>query len=342
MIEIPGDYLEGGGQILRTASALSCIFAKPIRVFNIRAKRQKPGLKPQHLFILNSLAQLFHAETKGLELGSSEITFIPSIKTIQINTIDIDVKTAGSIGLILQPLIIVAAFRGNGIFFNIKGGTCGSGAIPAEYYKNVLFSILLKVGLKARLEIVKRGYYPKGGGEVKVVIEANKPSGRINLVDPGKLIRIEGISIASSILAQRRVAERQAEKANEILKRRYSVPVNIKAEYAQTFSPGSEINLYAYTEKGSILGSDSRGERGKTAEKVAEEGVNKLVSEIDLGAAVDLHLADNLIPWLFLLGGEIKTSQISLHTQTNIWVCELFSGKVFEIQGNKIICYGSR
>jgi RNA 3'-terminal phosphate cyclase (GTP) len=338
MIDIAGDYSEGGGQILRTAIALSCISHQPIRVFNIRARRPKPGLKPQHLFALRTLAKLFRAENKGLELGSREITFVPTAEEIQEHLVDIDIQTAGAIGLLLQPLLLVAAFRGNGICLNIKGGTAGLGAVPVDYYPNVILPILSRSGLKAELEIIKRGYYPKGGGKVKVTVESTRPKGSISLVAPGDLIRIEGISIASSDLSPRAVAERQAEKAEEILKKEYSVPIRIRTEYASTLSCGSEINLYAYTEKGSILGSDARGERGKKAEKVAEEAAGKLTKEIESGAAVDLHLADNLIPWLCLLGGSIRTSEISLHTHTNIWVAELFFGKVFKIEGNKITC----
>jgi RNA 3'-terminal phosphate cyclase (GTP) len=337
MLDIPGDYLEGGGQILRTATAFSCISHQPIRVFNIRAKRPKPGLKPQHLSILKILAELFQAKTTGLELGSSEITFTPSLRTIQVHTVDIDVQTAGAIGLVLQPLFLVSAFSAEGISFNIKGGTAGLGAIPVEYYPNVIIPILSQAGLKANVEVIKRGYYPKGGGQVKVVIESQRPKGRIDLVEPGRLIRIEGVSIASSILANRQVAERQAQKAEEILKREYPIPIRVKAEYASTLSAGSEINLYAYTEKDRILGSDALGERKKSAEDVAKEAASKLIKEIESVAAVDSHLADNLIPWLCLLGGTIKTSQVSLHTQTNIWVSELFYGKVFETQGNQIL-----
>jgi RNA 3'-terminal phosphate cyclase (GTP) len=337
MIEIPGDYLEGGGQILRTASCLSCITGKPIKVFNIRAKRPNPGLSYQHLYTLKALAGLFKAESKGLELKSKEISFFPKEDFIQEKTFDIDLKTAGAIGLALQPLILVSAFKGKGICFNIKGGTCGLGAIPIDYYKNVIFPILARFGLKADLEIVKRGYYPEGGGEVKVKIEPLREPKGIDLLDAGKIIRIEVISIASKELASRNVSQRQAETAQELLKKNFSVPIGIKIDYTRTLSIGSEMNLIAYTEN-SILGADSRGERNKTAERVGEEAAEKLIKEIHSGAACDLHLADNLIPWLALLGGRIKTSVISLHTQTNVWICELFFGKIFTVEGNTISC----
>lgn len=338
MLEISGDYLEGGGQILRTAVAVSCIAGRPIRVFNIRAKRKTPGLKPQHLYTLKTLSELFGAKAQGLELRSEEITFTPSADLIQEKSLEIDFKTAGAIGLSLQPLLLVCAFRSKGIKLQLKGGTCGLGAVPVDYYKYVVFPILSRSGLKADLEIKRRGYYPKGGAEVVVEICPITAPRDILLKEPGKLLRIEGMSIASSPLAQRKVAQRQAERAQSILENKYSVPVNIETEYASTFSVGTELNLIAYTENDCILWSDSRGERGKTAERVAEEAAGKLIKEIESGAACDLHLADNLIPWLCFLGGEIKTSEISLHTRTNIWVCEQFFGKMFYISGTTISC----
>lgn len=340
ILDIPGDYLEGGGQILRTAAALSCILNQPIRVYNIRSKRPNPGLKPQHLHILKNLARLFKAETKGLELNSKEIVFSPSLGSIQETALNIDMGTAAAIGLFLQPLLLAASFRACSLSLRIKGGTCGLGAIPVDYYPLVIFPVLSRSGVKANLEIIKRGYYPKGGGEAAVEIKriAN-PSG-IDLSRQGKLTEIKGISIASMNLKNRDVAERQASQAKEYLRERYPVPVDIKVEYTSTLSAGSEINLYAYTDSGCILWSDARGELKKKAEDVANDAAGKLVKEIDSGAACDLHLADNLMPWLVILGGRVVTSELTLHTRTNIWVCELFFGEVFTVQGNSVISLG--
>lgn len=332
MIDIPGDYLEGGGQILRTATSLSCITKKPIRVFNIRLKRKNPGLKSQHLYTLKALTNLFQAKTQGLELGSKEITFIPNTDLIKEDNLEIDLRTAGAIGLALQPLLLVSAFKSKGISLTLKGGTCGLGAIPVDYYAYVIFPLLSCCGLKANLEIIKRGYYPKGAGLVKVKIERIKEPKPILLTQPGPLTYIKGMSIASELLKNRQVAERQAQKASQLLSKKFSLPITIQTEYAQTLSYGSEINLVAYTENNCILWSDSRGERQKSAEEVGKVAAEKLIKEIESGAAVDFHLADNLVPWLSLLGGSIKTSIISLHTQTNIWVCELFFGKLFEVK----------
>ncbi|MCM8799801.1 MAG: RNA 3'-terminal phosphate cyclase [Candidatus Omnitrophica bacterium] len=336
MLEINGDYLEGGGQILRTAVSLSCILQKPVRIFNIRAKRKEPGLKSQHLYTLKVLAELFDAETQGLNLGSKEVYFSPKLEFISQNYKEVDLKTAGSIGLALQALVLVSAFKSKGIVFKIRGGSCGLGAIPVDYYPEVVFPILRRSGLEAEIEIKRRGYYPKGGGEVEVKIQGLVESKPIFLDEAGEVKEIKIISIASLDLKKRNVAERQLYIAKDLLKRYFNFSFNTKIEYAHTDSSGSELNIVAYTDKGAILWSDARGELKKTAEEVAKEAVDKLIKEIDAGSAVDTHLADNLISWLSFLGGRIKTGHLSLHTQTNIWVCEKFLGKIFLVKDNYI------
>ncbi|MCM8763376.1 MAG: RNA 3'-terminal phosphate cyclase, partial [Candidatus Omnitrophica bacterium] len=217
-LEIDGNYLEGGGQILRTATSLSIITGQPIRVFNIRAKRPEPGLKPQHLHTLDALRELSRAKIEGLELGSKEIKFIPQEKIIASGLLNIDIGTAGSIGLLLQSILLVAAFKSEGMSLYIKGGTCGLGAVPIDYYPNVILPILYYAGLRAKINILRRGYYPKGGGEISAEISAIKYPKAIALTEAGNLRRISGISIASRDLMPKEVAQRQAQEAQDLLK----------------------------------------------------------------------------------------------------------------------------
>jgi len=338
-LKIDGSYSEGGGQILRTALALSAVTAKPIKVTNIRARRPTPGLKPQHLSTVKTLEKISKAKTTGVELKSQNITFAPSSEYFN-SHIDIDIGTAGGIGLILQSILLVAAFKCHSLSLNIIGGTMGLGQVPVDYYPNVIFPILKRSGLTAELSILRKGYYPKGDGEVSVRIEHMRHRKPINLISFGRITRIGGISSASKDLFGSKVAQRQAEAACKLLAKKNSCPIQVKSEYVDTKSIGSEINLYAYTDSGSILGADARGQKGKLAEWVGREAAEKLVFEIENQAACDLHLADNLIPWLALLGGSIKTSQISQHAKTNMWVTEKFFGKIFNIEDTLISAEG--
>ncbi len=336
MIDISGDYLEGGGQILRTSLALSCVTEKPFRIYNIRGKRKKPGLRTQHFHAFKACSKLCSANCEGVTIGSEEVIFKP--KEIKSCSFNIDIGTAGGIGLILQSIILPASFAPSSCNFSISGGTCGKGQIPVEYYNTVLIPVLKRAGADINLHIINRGYYPKGGGKVEVEMQPIKNIKRLKLLERGNIVKIEGISYASSLLKNAKVAERQKDSCKKYLLNFYnSIAINIKYEYSDSLSVGSGIVIWVETEKGAILGADALGERGKPAEVVGEEAAKKLYQEISSNAPVDKHLADNLIPWLAIAGGSIRTSEITLHTRTNIWVSELFLGEVFRIKDNIII-----
>lgn len=334
MIDIPGDYLEGGGQILRTALALSCVTNRPFRVYNVRGKRSNPGLRNQHLCAFKTCKSISSAEAKGLNLGSREVIFKP--KKVKSGKFKADIGTAGGIGLLLQSVLLPACFASDKISLDITGGTCGRAQIPMEYYEGVIIPILKKMGVDIKLKLLKAGYYPKGGGRVEVSIKPVKGLNRLNLLETGKIIKIYGISHASKFLSKSKVAERQKDAGIEILSKSLDVPIQIDFEYREALCPGSGIVIWAESDKGAILGADALGEKGKPAEQVGEEAAKKLRDELDTEAPVDKHLADNLIPWLAIAGGAIKVSEITLHTRTNIWVSELFFGKKFKIDKNLI------
>src|SRR3989338_8596338 len=170
MIEISGDYLEGGGAILRVATSLSAITGKPVKVKNIRKGRSQPGLKTQHLESIRILAQICNAQLKGDKLGSTEIEFIPG--KIESKNIQAKIETAGSPGLLFQNIKVPASLGEKETFINVKGGAiCGLGAPPIPYIQNVTLPVLEKVGYNASAKMNRYGFFPKGGAETEFLIK---------------------------------------------------------------------------------------------------------------------------------------------------------------------------
>jgi RNA 3'-phosphate cyclase len=357
MISIDGSYLEGGGQIVRTALALSTITHKPFEVNNIRKGRCDSGLKPQHLFCVKALEELCNARIEGAKIGSERIKYKPN-KIIG-RTLSFDVGTAGSTTLLLQALLLPAMFGDKKVRIKLIGGSDVPWSQPVDYLRNVLFPHLYKYA-KIDFSLLRRGYYPKGGGRIDLTVkpkyslnnydsfdsfwaELKKSAPKISLVSRGKLLYVKGISHASSELQKAEVAERQARAARMGLSR-LGCPVKIDCEYSNSLCAGSGITLWAaFSEKGELdainphlLGADSLGEKGKRAEVVGTEAAKNLLTEISSKAPVDSYLADQLLPFMALVGSsKIFASKVTQHCRTNVYVIEKFLGKCFMIDEEK-------
>ncbi len=326
MMEIDGNYLEGGGQILRTSVALSCLTGKPVHIFNIRAGRPTPGLKTQHLAAISAVAELCDAKLEGNEIGSEEISFYPG--EINKEKLTINISTAGSVGLVLQAIFPACVNLIKPLKIEIiGGGTFGKWAPSVVYLQKVFLPTLEKFGFRAEVKIIKHGFYPRGGAKVVAEIFPSKLKG--HFIKEG-VDNIKGISIVSEKLRNAKVAERQVEGAKKVLEN-LNLPMDIKTEYVNSTSVGTGIELW--TDK-TILGAGTLGEIGKKAEKVGNECAEMLVREINSGATVDKHLADQLIPFMGLAEGNsgCKVSELTNHTKTNIWVTEKFLDRKFEVK----------
>ena len=286
-------------------------------------------------------------------------------KKIIARNLEIDIETAGSITLLLQALLVPAMFVSKPITITITGGSDTKWSQPFDYFNNILLPQLQRF-TKIEAKLLKRGYYPKGNGKVEIKINPKfklkdfenfeefhqhlkQNVNPYNLTEQYHLIQIKGISHASRNLENAKVAERQVESSQKILKQKYNVPITITSQYQDTLSTGSGITLWAIFSKNINdidennpirLGADSLGEQGKRAETVGEEAAKNLIEEIESKAPVDRHLADQLVPFIGLIpNSKIKVSSVANHCKTNIWVTEKFLPTKFKVVDQQIECF---
>jgi RNA 3'-phosphate cyclase len=335
MLEIDGSYLEGGGQILRTAIALSVVTHQDIRLYNIRKGREKPGLRPQHLEGIAAAASMCHARVDGLRLNALDVSFTPG--NIKGGSYTIDTRTAGSVTLILQTLVPIAIHAQSSLDLVIKGGTAVPFSPTIEYFQHIFCSMLKKMGITVIVEVHRHGFYPQGGGEIFVRIEPAHIK-TIELIERGALQGIDVLAIASNHLKQARVAERMISGFREIY-----ADAHTSMHYSDTRSAGCFIHSQARFEK-STLGADALGKRGKRAEDVGMDAARELRSAIDADATIDSWMVDQIIPYMALAvvrtgtPSKVKIPQLTQHAKTNIWVVKQFLPVNFEVTDTMLIC----
>jgi len=326
MIEIDGSFGEGGGQIVRTAVALSAVTKKGVRIAKIRQGRPKPGLAPQHAQAIRALAGICNAEINGVEPGSSEILFRP--QEIRAGSRRVEIGTAGSVTLLMQCLLPALLRADRPTSLHVQGGTDVQWAPTADYFRNVFLPALSLFGALARMELLHRGYYPRGQGEVLLQVEPSHLHPAHIRLQPAEACdsrnKICGISHCSNL--PEHVASRQAESAKRCLQEAgYEAEIALQSLHLP--STGSGITLWMGRK-----GASSLGERGLPAEKVGQRAAEEMIRELNSPAAVDLHLADQLVPYLALAGGSYSVREISLHTTTNIWTAGHFLDRKIEIE----------
>jgi len=356
MIILDGSVGEGGGQIIRTALALSTLTGKPFRITNIRAGREKPGLAPQHLAAVKAAQQLCNAQVDGAFERSLELLYIPG--PIQAKNISIDIGTAGSVTLLLQAIMLPCMFAQKTHTITLIGGTDVLHSMPIDYLAQIVLPHFRRfAGIELKLQ--KRGYYPRGSGHIEIkfkpAISRNAFETidtfrlalthlRFSMNDQGKLVSIKGTSHASKHLLASKVAERQANAATTALTH-LNVPIEITCEYSDTPSIGSGITLWAiFSTNDDVdsnqpirLGASALGAKAVSAETVGENAARELLVHINSRAPVDLHLADNLVPLAALCpDSSFTTEELTPHTLTNIQVVEAFLGKILEIKNKEI------
>ena len=323
MLEIDGSQKSGSGTILRLSIAFAGILQEPLHIFNIRHRRNKPGLRPQHLESVNTAAKLCNAETEGAKLGSKELWFKPN--GIVNGEVKAEIGTAGSIPMLLLTVLPICAYaKGDVRVHVVNGGTDVRHAPTINYLKYVLLPMLERMGLEVSLTIKRFGYYPKGMGEVILNIYKNSKLKSLRLENFGTIEAVGGISVGT-FLEKQKVAARQAETAKDILKNfGYSSKIQVVNDMSNPHQKGSSLVLWAKTNKGVLLGADAIGELRKSSEAVGREAAENLLKETQRKVTVDEHLGDMLVPYIALANGKSAylTRTLTEHLDTNIWLVE--------------------
>jgi RNA 3'-terminal phosphate cyclase (ATP) len=330
LVKIDGSQGEGGGQILRTTISLSAITGKPVEVINIRANRSNPGLRPQHMTAIKIIADLFHAEFENLKIGADWIRFLPSDK-FKGGSVKFDIGTAGSIPLILMTVVPAVSLSNNSLQIEVTGGTDVKASPTIDYIKHIVAESYRSIGIKFSVNVLKRGYYPKGGGVVQSTILPCKSPGTLEMLAT-RHVEPKIISVCSQLPLH--VAKRQISSAMIALEKKEILCSNYTASIETSASPGSSILIYSASDFGLYIGGDSIGEPGKRAEAVGKEAADRFLESMLAQALVDPFLADMLVLPLALSKGtsRYRVARLTQHLLTNLHVASEITGCKYSIE----------
>ena len=315
MIELDGSHGEGGGQVLRTALSLSVLTGRGFRITNIRAGRDDPGLRPQHLAGIRLISEISSAEVAGDQVGSDSLEFHPG--QMRGGRYRFDVGTAGSLTLLMQtvlPALVVSPIETE---LELIGGTDVRWSPPIDHYAQVLFPILRLMGARLEMNVERRGFYPQGGGAVHLKVSGGK-MGRFGPQQRGELRRVLGTAFVQNLPAK--VGERLIQGARTGLP---GVDLDITLKVSSGASTGAGVALAAEYEN-TVLGWNSLGERGVAAERVGRVAAAGLLEEMEGGGILDVHTADQLLPFMANEGSYFTVREISGHLRTQIWLIPQF------------------
>lgn len=333
MIEVDGSFGEGGGQLVRTAVALSALTGKALRLARVRARRARPGLAPQHLAAVRAVAALCDARCEGLELRSTAFSFAPRAQAAG-GELRVEVGTAGSVTLVLQALLPTLLRARQASRVVVTGGTDVRQAPTWDYFCEVLLRLLRGMGLHVRASLTRRGYYPGGGGEVAVDVEPGQPRALL----PEKLSRAWKVSGEAHVARlPLSIAERMRAAATATLPRDARIGALVLGD-AAAVGTGGAITVWA--ESGPcVLGASRVAERGVRAEALGEAVAAELGADMASGAELDLHAADQVLIYLAMAAGpsSFAARAISSHARTAMWLIEQFLPARFAVEADNAL-----
>lgn len=345
LIQIDGSLGEGGGQVLRTALTLSLVYRKPIEIINIRAGRPKPGLAAQHLAGVKLARDMCNAQVKGAFIGSTRLEFLPGIPPNDRSELEFvaDIGTAGCICLLAQLAIPCALFMSGPVRLILKGGTNVPMGPHIEYLTEVFKPMLNRFGADFDFVVVRRGYYPKGGGQVDLHIKPVTSLTAITMKNPGPPTGITGwayVAGAVHINEAHKMASDAKQTLIETLKK-HNIdvpPISIEVyreDRAMAVGNGSGINVVCKTSNGCVFGGSGLGSAKPEHPPPGVVAANELLKPLIAASCVDEHLMDQMLIFMLLAGRESKVDlgsmKLTSHAQTVIQIIKLMLKPIYRL-----------
>ncbi|MHC1743272.1 MAG: RNA 3'-terminal phosphate cyclase [Syntrophobacteraceae bacterium] len=341
MIEIDGAMHSGSGTLVRCAAALATVLGEPLHLVRIREKRDKPGLRPQHLQAIRACCALSGGALEGDVVGSREISYHPKHPP-KGGIYDWDIGTAGSATMLAFCLLTPALFASAACRFSLTGGLFQDHAPTAFHMKEVLLPQIRRMGAVVELEMVRPGFVPQGQGELQLRVEPlRRPLSAFECPRQGRVTAVRGIALASH-LGPQQVAGRMAEHGRLLLaKRGFEAQIHCMDD-SSAVQKGAALFIRAQSDTGAILGADQAGKRGRRSESIAEFVVRCLLEDLATGASVDRFLADQLILTAALAAGETvyRIPGMTEHVESNLWLVNRVLGARSSVQGGLLTIRG--
>ncbi len=316
-IQIDGSQGEGGGQILRTALALSMITGQAFELTNIRAGRKKPGLMRQHLVCVQASQQISQAYLEGAELHSQRLYFAP--QHVQSGKYQFQIGSAGSTTLVLQTLLPTLLLQKGVSELTISGGTHNPLAPTADFIEHCFLPTLAKLGIESEFKLNKAGFFPIGAGEIQIKIQPWQHQNKLCLLERGDLQRTEAFAAVLNLPEQAQIVQRELATLNNGLKLDKQQQFFLKG-----ISQGNTVYVQIKSTHHNQLFT-ALGEKRKSAEQISDHLAEQVKQYLKSHAAVDEYLADQLLlPLALGQGGEFTAQCISEHTRTQAHMIEKF------------------
>ena len=337
MIEIDGGERSGSGTIVRLAVSLCTVLGEDLNLINIRAKRDKRGLRPQHQQVVTACADMCGGAVERAEVGSSEMAYRPG-QRIKGGAYEWDIGTAGSTTMLAMSLLLVGSFADKPSVFTLKGGLFQDFAPSAHYVRGVLLPLLRRMGVDAELLVKKPGYVPEGKGVLEIKAQPAKAGLRpLILTDQGKVTGVRGIAL-SSHLAEQEVSDRMGEECSATLEEAgYDAEIDAVYE-ASASQKGADLSVWAETDSGAIIGADRAGKLGRRSEEIGRYVAGSILDDLKTGATVDRYMADQLIPFCAVACGasDYIMPTVTEHVETNLWLVERILHARTKLNGRRL------